>query len=98
MINITVATPSYFSHAPTGRRAYDTNLQNRRFARARHHICDDRGCGDSRVRMLILVPSAKEKKVCDQAVNTLFTTTAAIELQREMFLIRRLDCNISTRL
>jgi hypothetical protein len=35
---------------------------------------------------------------CDQAVNTLFTTTDAIELQRAMFLIRRLDCKISTRL
>jgi hypothetical protein len=34
----------------------------------------------------------------DQAVNTLFTTTDAIELQRAMFLIRRLDCKISTRL
>jgi hypothetical protein len=47
--------------------------------------------------MFILTPSAKEKKVCDQAVNTLFTTTDAIELQRAMFLIRRLDCKISTR-
>ena len=33
-----------------------------------------------------------------QAVSTLFTTTDAIELQRAMFLIRRLDCKISTRL
>jgi hypothetical protein len=48
--------------------------------------------------MIILAPTAKEKKVCDQAVNTLFTTTDAIELQRAMFLIRRLDCKISTRL
>jgi hypothetical protein len=48
--------------------------------------------------MLILAPSAKEKKLCDQAVSTLFTTTDAIELQRAMFLIRRLDCKISTRL
>jgi hypothetical protein len=48
--------------------------------------------------MIILAPSAKEKKLCDQAVSTLFTTTEAIELQRSMFLIRRLDCKISTRL
>jgi ABC-type tungstate transport system substrate-binding protein len=48
--------------------------------------------------MIILAPTAKEKKVCDQAVNTLLTTTDAIELQRAMFLIRRLDCKISTRL
>jgi hypothetical protein len=46
----------------------------------------------------MLAPTAKEKKVCDQAVSTLFTTTDAIELQRAMFLIRRLDCKISTRL
>jgi hypothetical protein len=48
--------------------------------------------------MIILAPTAKEKKVCDQAVNTLSTTTDAIELQRAIFLIRRLDCKISTRL
>jgi len=48
--------------------------------------------------MFILAPSAKEKKLCDQAVSTLFTTMDAIELQRAMFLIRRLDCKISTRL
>jgi ABC-type tungstate transport system substrate-binding protein len=48
--------------------------------------------------MIILAPTAKEKKVCDQAVNTLFTATDAIELQRAMFLIRRLDCKISSRL
>ena len=48
--------------------------------------------------MLILIPSTKEKKVCDQAVTALFTTPDAIELQRAMFLIRRLDCKISTRL
>jgi hypothetical protein len=48
--------------------------------------------------MIILAPTAKEKKVCDQAVNTLSTTTDAIELQRTMFLIRRLDCKVSTRL
>jgi hypothetical protein len=47
--------------------------------------------------MIILAPTAKEKKVCDQAVSTLFTTTDAVELQRAMFLIRRLDCKISTR-
>jgi hypothetical protein len=48
--------------------------------------------------MIILAPTAKEKKACDQTVNTLFTTTDAIELQRAMFLIRRLDCKIGTRL
>jgi hypothetical protein len=48
--------------------------------------------------VIILAPTAKEKKVCDQAVSTLFTTTDAIELQRAMFLIRRLDCKIGTRL
>jgi hypothetical protein len=48
--------------------------------------------------MLVLLPSAKEKKLCDQAVGRLFTTTDAIELQRAIFLIRRLDCKISTRL
>ena len=48
--------------------------------------------------MIILAPTAKEKKVCDQAVGTLFTTTDAIELRRAIFLIRRLDCKISTRL
>jgi hypothetical protein len=48
--------------------------------------------------MLVLLPSAKEKKLCDQSVSTFFTTTDAIELQRAMFLIRRLDCKISTRL
>jgi len=48
--------------------------------------------------VIILAPTAKEKKVCDQAVSTLFTTTDAVELQRSMFLIRRLDCKVSTRL
>jgi hypothetical protein len=48
--------------------------------------------------MLILLPSAKEKKLCDQSVSALFTATDAIELQRAMFLIHRLDCKISTRL
>lgn len=33
--------------------------------------------------MLILVPTAKEKKLCDQAVSTSFTTTDGIELQRD---------------
>jgi hypothetical protein len=28
--------------------------------------------------MLVLLPSAKEKKLCDQAVSTFFTTTDAI--------------------
>jgi hypothetical protein len=48
--------------------------------------------------MIILAPTAKEEKVCDRAVNTLFTTTDAIERQRAMLLIRRLDCKIGTRL
>ena len=48
--------------------------------------------------MFMLAPIANEKKVCDQAVSTLFTTTDALELQRSMFLIRRLDCKVSTRL
>jgi hypothetical protein len=48
--------------------------------------------------VFILAPSAKEKKVCDQAVSTLFSTTDSMELQRAMFLIRWLDCKISTRL
>ena len=48
--------------------------------------------------MITLAPTAKEKKLCDQAVSTLFTTTDSIELQRAMFLIRRLHCKISTRL
>jgi hypothetical protein len=48
--------------------------------------------------MLILAPSAKEKKLCDETVSTLFTTTDANELQRPMFLIRQLECKISTRL
>jgi hypothetical protein len=47
--------------------------------------------------IIILAPTEKERKVCNQAVSTLFATTA-IELQRAMFLIRRLDCKISTRL
>ena len=47
--------------------------------------------------VIILAPTAKVKKVCDQAVS-MFTTTDALELQRAMFLIRRLDCKISTRL
>jgi hypothetical protein len=34
---------------------------------------------------------------CDQAVRTLFTTADAMELQRAMFLIRRMGCKISTR-
>jgi hypothetical protein len=48
--------------------------------------------------IIILAPTWKEKKLCDQAVSTLFITTDSIELQRAMFLIRRLDCKISTRL
>jgi hypothetical protein len=48
--------------------------------------------------MLILLPSAEEKKLCNQSVSIFFTTTDEIELQRAMFLIRRLDCKISTRL
>ena len=48
--------------------------------------------------IIILAPTEKERKVCDQAVSTLFATTDAIELQRAMFLIPRLDCKISTRL
>jgi hypothetical protein len=48
--------------------------------------------------IIILAPTGKERKLCDQAVSTLFTTTDAIELQRAMFLIRHLDCKISTRL
>jgi hypothetical protein len=35
--------------------------------------------------IIILAPTGKEKKLCDQAVSTLFTTTDAIELQRAMF-------------
>jgi hypothetical protein len=56
------------------------------------------GAGIVALAMFILAPSAKEKKLCDQAVSTLFTTTDPIELQRATFLIRRLDCKISTRL
>jgi hypothetical protein len=37
--------------------------------------------------IIILAPTGKEKKLCDQAVSTLFATTDAIELQRAMFLI-----------
>jgi hypothetical protein len=48
--------------------------------------------------IIILAPTAKQTKLCDQAVSTLFTTTDAIELRRAMFLIRQLDCKISTRL
>ena len=48
--------------------------------------------------MIILAPTAKEKKLFDEAVSTLFTTTDAIELQHAMFLILRLDCKMSTRL
>ena len=40
--------------------------------------------------------STKEKKLCDQALSTLFTTKDAVELQRAMFLIRQLDCKISS--
>jgi hypothetical protein len=47
--------------------------------------------------LVVLAPTAQEKKICDQAVATLLTTTDALELQRAMFLIRRLDCKISTR-
>jgi ABC-type tungstate transport system substrate-binding protein len=48
--------------------------------------------------LLILAPSAKEMKLCDHVVSTLFTTMDAIELQRTMFLIRRLDWRIRARL
>jgi hypothetical protein len=40
----------------------------------------------------------KERVLCDQAVSTLLTTKDLIELQRAMFLIRRLDCGITRRL
>jgi hypothetical protein len=56
------------------------------------------GAGTAAIPIIILAPTAKEKKICDQAVSTLFTTTDAIELQRAMFLIRQLDCKISTRI
>jgi hypothetical protein len=45
--------------------------------------------------IIILAPTAKETKLCDQAVSTLFTTTDGIELQRAMFLIRQLEGKIS---
>jgi hypothetical protein len=48
--------------------------------------------------LVVMVPIPKEGKICDQAVSTLLTTTDAVKLQRTMFLIRRLDCKISTRL
>jgi hypothetical protein len=48
--------------------------------------------------LLISEPLTKQRALCDKAVSTLLTTTDAIELQRAMFLIRRLDCKISTRL
>lgn len=41
---------------------------------------------------------AKERAMCDQAVNTLLTTKDLVELQRSVFLIRRLDCGITRRL
>jgi hypothetical protein len=47
--------------------------------------------------MIILAPTAKQNKLCDQAVSTLLTTTDIVELQGSMFLIRRLDCTMSTR-
>jgi len=46
----------------------------------------------------VVEPSAKERQVCDQAVSTLLSTTDALELQRAMFLIRRLDCSVRRRL
>jgi hypothetical protein len=56
------------------------------------------GAAIAALGVIILVPTAKKKNLCDQVVSTLFTTTDAIELQRAMFLIRRLDCKISMRL
>jgi hypothetical protein len=41
---------------------------------------------------------AKYAAAQHETVSTLFTTTDANELQRPMFLIRQLDCKISTRL
>jgi hypothetical protein len=41
---------------------------------------------------------AKERALCDHAVNTLLTTKGLVELQRSVFLIRRLDCGITRRL
>ena len=48
--------------------------------------------------MLILAPSVQKKKLCDQSVSTFLTTTDAIELQRAMFRIGKLDCKIGARL
>jgi hypothetical protein len=62
---------------------------------------------DDLCRRLLSVPKrgrrqqrqwAKERALCDQAVNTLLTTKDLVELQRSVFLIRRLDCGITRRL
>jgi hypothetical protein len=41
---------------------------------------------------------SKERALCDQAVDTLLTTKDLVELQRAMFLVRRLDCGVTRRL
>jgi hypothetical protein len=61
----------------------------------RLHIGDNSRGGDFALPIIILAPTAKETKLCDQAVSTLFTTTDGIELHRAMFLIRQLEGKIS---
>jgi hypothetical protein len=50
------------------------------------------------VTALVAAPSMEERKLCDEMVSTVLTTTDPLELQRAMFLIRRLDCSIRRRL
>ena len=98
IIGISVATLGYFPHAPT--RMKNMTLTSKISAAPGPAAISAMIVGAAIVALpvIILAPTAKEKRVCDQAVSTLFTTTDVVELQRAMFLIRRLDCKVSTRL
>lgn len=43
-------------------------------------------------------PTDKDRAACDEAVHQLLTTKDEVELQRDIFLIRELDCSIRRRL
>jgi hypothetical protein len=96
IIGISVATLGYFPHAPT--RMKNMTLTSKISAAPGPAAISAMilGATIAALPVIILAPTAKVKKVCDQAVS-MFTTTDALELQRAMFLIRRLDCKISTR-
>jgi hypothetical protein len=44
------------------------------------------------------VPSDKEIAACDEAVHQVLTTKDPIELRRNIFLVRYLNCRVSSRL